>query len=145
MAGSVCLFSALMSAIESTKAELMEAMEVSQKAAEQQANTMLSKLEQENVVLQRRLSDLDELAQSDDYTHCIKVSEASVRRLLDQTTCKTNLYPFQTLPSLILTPPVQDWSAVSISSYLGTSNIYRKLAVQMERFNEELKTVTEKG
>lgn len=78
-AGSVCLFSALMSAIESSQVELMEAMEVSQKAAEQQADAMLSKLEQENIVLQRRLSDLDELAQSDDYTYCIKVSEADVR------------------------------------------------------------------
>lgn len=85
MAGSVCLFSALMSAIESAQVELMEGMEVSQKAAEQQADTMLSQLEQENIVLQRRMSDLDELAHSDDYTHFIKVSEASVRRMLDQT------------------------------------------------------------
>lgn len=81
-AGSVCLFSALTSAMESTQVELMETMEESQKAAEQQADAMLSKLEEDNIVLQRRLSDLDELVQSDDYTHCIKVSEASVLRML---------------------------------------------------------------
>lgn len=89
MAGSVSLFSALMSTIESTQVELLEAMEVSHKANEKQADATLSKLEQENIVLRRRLSDLDELAQSDDYTHCIKVSEASMRRMLEQTTWKT--------------------------------------------------------
>ena len=89
MAGSVCLFSGLTSAIESTRGELMEAMEASQKAAAQQADAMLTKLEQENIVLQRRLSDLDKLAQSDDYTHCIRVSEASVRRMLVKTTWLT--------------------------------------------------------
>lgn len=52
---------------------------------------------------------------------------------------------FQTFPSLVLPPPVQDWSTASISSHLGTSNIYRKLTAQVERFNEELKTVTERG
>lgn len=88
MAGSVCLFSAHMSVIGSAQVELMDMMEVNQKAAEQQADAMLSKLEQENIVLQRRLSDLVELTQSDDYTHCIKVSEASVRQMLDQRAWK---------------------------------------------------------
>lgn len=88
-AGSVCLFSAHVSAIGSAQVELMETMEVNQKAAEQQADTMLSKLEQENMVLQRRFSDLVELTQSDDYAHCIKVSEASVRRMLIQTAWTT--------------------------------------------------------
>lgn len=81
LAGSARLFSALMSSMEITQVELMETMEESQKAAEQQADAMLSKLEQDNIVLQRRLSDLDELGQSDDYTHCIKVSEAPALRV----------------------------------------------------------------
>ncbi|TWW63580.1 Zinc-binding protein A33 [Takifugu flavidus] len=122
MAGSICLFSALMSAIERTQVELIELMEMSQKAVEEQAEAALKKLEQENKELQKRVSALEELAQSDDFTHCIK-----------------------TFPSLILPPPVQDWSAVSIGTYLGTKNIYRKLAVQVERFNQELKNVAEKG
>lgn len=85
MATSVCLFSALVAAIECTQIELIELMETTQKAAEQQADAMLRKLEQENKELQRRVSAIQELAQSDDYTHCIKVGEDSARQMLDQT------------------------------------------------------------
>lgn len=89
LAGSICLFSALMSAIERTQVELIELMEMSQKAVEKQAEAVLRKLEQENKELQRRVSALEELAQSDDFTHCIKVGEASVRWVLDRTLWKT--------------------------------------------------------
>lgn len=84
MAGSICLFSALTSAIERTQVELIEMMETSQKAAEKQAEAVLKKLEQENKELLRRVSALEELAQSDDFTHCIKVGGASVGRVLNR-------------------------------------------------------------
>lgn len=72
-AGSVCLFSALVSAIERSEAELMEVMEMSRRAAEHQADAMILQLELEVEELRRRESALAELAQSDDYNHCVKV------------------------------------------------------------------------
>ena len=74
-AGSVCLFSALVSAIERSQAELMEVMEMSRRAAEHQADAMIRQLELEVQELRRRESALAELAQSDDPSHCVKVGE----------------------------------------------------------------------
>ncbi|XP_035531291.1 E3 ubiquitin-protein ligase TRIM7 [Morone saxatilis] len=121
-AGSVCLFSALVSAIERSQAELMEVMEMSQRAAEHQADAMIRQLELEVEELQRRGSDLAELAQSDDHIHCVK-----------------------TFPNLSSPPHAKDWSAVSVNSDLGTGTIYRSLAAQVERFHEELKKIADTG
>lgn len=74
-AGSVCLFSTMMSAIERSQAELMEVMEISRRAAEQQADAMIRQLELEVIELRRRESALAELAQSDDQIHCLKVGD----------------------------------------------------------------------
>ncbi|XP_036967675.1 E3 ubiquitin-protein ligase TRIM39 [Acanthopagrus latus] len=121
-AGSVCLFSTLVSAIERSQAELMEVMEISRRAAEHQADAMIRQLELEVVELRRRESALAELAQSDDHIHCLK-----------------------TFPSLCSPPPAKDWSAVSVDSDLGTGTIYRSLVAQMEKFQAELKKITETG
>lgn len=74
-AGSVCLVSALVSAIERSQAELMEVMEMSRRAAEHQAKAMIRQLELEVEELQMRKSALAELSQSEDHTHCVKVGE----------------------------------------------------------------------
>lgn len=74
-AGSVCLFSALVSAIERSQAELMEVMEMSRRAAEHQAKALIRQLELEVEELQMRENALAELAQSDDHIHCVKVEE----------------------------------------------------------------------
>lgn len=74
-AGSVCLFSALVCAIERSQAELMEVMEMSRRAAEHQADAMIRQLELEVEELRRRENTLAELAQSDDHIHCVKVGE----------------------------------------------------------------------
>ncbi|XP_051256036.1 E3 ubiquitin-protein ligase TRIM39 [Dicentrarchus labrax] len=121
-AGSVCLFSALVSAIERSQAELMEVMEMSRRAAEHQADAMIRQLELEVDELRRRGSALAELAQSDDHIHCVK-----------------------TFPNLSSPPHAKDWSAVSVNSDLGTGTIYRSLAVQVERFQEELKKIADTG
>ncbi|XP_049425344.1 E3 ubiquitin-protein ligase TRIM39 [Epinephelus fuscoguttatus] len=121
-AGSVCLFSELMSAIERSQRELMEVMEMSRRAAEHQADAMIRQLELEVEELRRRESALAELAQSDDYLHCVK-----------------------TFPMLSSPPPAKDWSGVSVNSDLGTRTIYRSLAAVMERFQEELKVIAETG
>lgn len=70
------MFSALVSAIERSQAELMEVMEISRRAAEHQANAMIRQLELEIEELRRRENALTALAQSDDHIHCVKVSGA---------------------------------------------------------------------
>ncbi|XP_075948514.1 E3 ubiquitin-protein ligase TRIM21 [Anarhichas minor] len=121
-AGSVCLFSELVSAIERSQAELMEVMEMSRRAATHQADAMVRQLELEVEELRRRESALAELAQSDDYMHCVK-----------------------TFPVLSSPPPAKDWSEVSVNSDLGTGTIYRSLAAVVERFQEELLIIAETG
>ncbi|XP_070711040.1 E3 ubiquitin-protein ligase TRIM39 [Pempheris klunzingeri] len=121
-AGSVCLFSVLVSAIERSQAELMEVMEISRRAAEHQADAMIRQLELEVEELRRRETSLAKLAQSDDRIHCVKT------------------YPLLSSP-----PPAKDWSGVSVNFDLGTGTIYRSLAAQVERFQEQLKMVAETG
>ncbi|XP_068564202.1 E3 ubiquitin-protein ligase TRIM39 [Cebidichthys violaceus] len=121
-AGSVCLFSDLVSAIERSQAELMEVMEMSRRAAMHQADAMIRQLELEVEELRRRESALVELAQSDDYMHCIK-----------------------TFPILSSPPPAKDWSGVSVNCELGTGTIYRSLAAVVERFQEELLKIADTG
>ncbi|XP_008286993.1 tripartite motif-containing protein 7 [Stegastes partitus] len=121
-AGSVRLFSVLVSAIERSQAELMEVMEMSRRAAEHQADATIRQLELEVEELRRREAALAELAQSDDYIHCVK-----------------------TFPSVSSPPPTRDWSSASVRSDLGTGTIYRSLAAMVEKFQEELKNVAENG
>lgn len=75
-ASSVCLFSELASAIERSQAELMEVMDRSRRAAEQQADAMIRQLELEVEELRRRESTIAELVQSDDHIHCVKVCKS---------------------------------------------------------------------
>ncbi|KAM3857525.1 E3 ubiquitin-protein ligase TRIM39 [Diretmus argenteus] len=121
-AGSVSVLSALVCAIERSQAELMEVMEMSQMAAEHQANATVRQLELEVTELRRRGKALAELAESEDPVHCVK-----------------------TFPALSTAPPIRDWSGVSVNSDLGTKTIYRSLATLVERFQEELKKVADIG
>ncbi len=78
-AGSLCLFSALVSAIERSQAELLEVMEMSKRAAEHQADAMIRQLELEIEELRRRETALTELAQADDHIYGVKVSDQLIR------------------------------------------------------------------
>ncbi|XP_032355311.1 nuclear factor 7, brain isoform X2 [Etheostoma spectabile] len=120
--GSVSMLSELISAIQRSQAELMEVMEMSRRAAEHQADSMIRQLELEIEELGRRESALAQLAQSDDYMHCVK-----------------------TFPNLSSPPKSKDWSEVSVNSDLGTGTIYRSLAALVENFQEDLKTIAETG
>uniref|UniRef100_A0A3P9JGR8 Bloodthirsty-related gene family, member 1 n=1 Tax=Oryzias latipes TaxID=8090 RepID=A0A3P9JGR8_ORYLA len=114
-ASSVCMFTMLTSAIERSQAELIEVMEISRRAAEQQADSMIKQLEREIEELQIRDRALGELAQSDDHLHC----------------------------TLSSPPPSKDWSGVSLNCDLGTSAVYRTLATMVKKFQEELQKVTD--
>ncbi|XP_068444473.1 E3 ubiquitin-protein ligase TRIM39 [Clinocottus analis] len=121
-AGSVRLFSELVSAIERSQAELMEVMEMSRRAAALQADATIRQLELEVEELRRRKSALAELARSDDYIHCVK-----------------------TFPVLSSPPPARDWSGMSVNSDLGTGTVFRSLAVLVEKFQKELLIIAETG
>ncbi|KAK2862831.1 hypothetical protein Q5P01_002364 [Channa striata] len=121
-AGSVCLFSAMVSAIECSQAELMEVVEMSRRAAELQANALILQLELEVEELRRRETELTELGQSDNHIHCVK-----------------------TFPVLSNPPPAKDWSEVSVNSDLGTRSIYRSMAALMKGYQKELKGIAETG
>lgn len=121
-AGSVCLFSELVSAIERSQAELMEVMELSRRAAERQADVMIRQLELEIDELRRRETSLTELSQLDDALHGIK-----------------------TFTVLSSHPPTKDWTKVSVNTELSTRTIYRTLAAQMESFQKDLRTAAETG
>ncbi|XP_068611779.1 E3 ubiquitin-protein ligase TRIM68 [Brachionichthys hirsutus] len=121
-AGSVSLFSALMSAVERSQVDLMEMMAMTHKAAEHQADAMIRQLELDVKELRRRESALEELAKSDDHMHCVK-----------------------TFPNICSPPPIKDWTGVMVNSDLGTGTIYISLAAQVERFREELKNIAETG
>lgn len=121
-AGSVCLFSDLMSAIQRSQAELMEVMEMSRRAAAHQAEMMLRQLELELEELQRRDNSLAELAQLEDALEGVKA-----------------------FPLLSSPPPAKDWTGVSLNTDLGTRTIYRSLSAQVESFHKELMMVAEAG
>ncbi|XP_034006119.1 nuclear factor 7, ovary isoform X2 [Trematomus bernacchii] len=120
--GSISLLSDLVLAVKRSQAELLEVMEMSRKAAEHQADALIRQIELEVEELRRRESNLKELVQSEDHMHCVK-----------------------TFPILSSPPPAKDWSGVSLTHDLGTGTVYRSLAAQMERFQEELKNIAEKG
>ncbi|XP_026154727.1 probable E3 ubiquitin-protein ligase TRIML1 [Mastacembelus armatus] len=121
-AGSIRLFSALMSAIERSQAELMDVMEMSKSAAEHQANAMIRQLELEVEELRMRETALSQLSQSDDHMHCVK-----------------------TFPTFLNPPPAKDWTGVSLNSELGTETVYRSLTALLESFQDELKNIAETG
>ncbi|XP_074517984.1 E3 ubiquitin-protein ligase TRIM39 [Halichoeres trimaculatus] len=121
-AGSVSLFSELVSAIERSQAELMEVMEMSRRAAERQADVMIRQLELEIDELRRRETSLIELSQLDDALHGIK-----------------------TFTALSGHPPTKDWTGVSVNTELSTGTIYRTLAAQLESFQKELRMAAETG
>uniref|UniRef100_A0A096MBK0 Tripartite motif-containing protein 7-like n=1 Tax=Poecilia formosa TaxID=48698 RepID=A0A096MBK0_POEFO len=120
--GTVCLFSALASAIERSQAELIEVMDNSRRSAEHQADAMIHQLEKEIEELQRREAALAELAQSEDHVHCVK-----------------------TFPSLSTPPVTKNWTGVSLNTDLGTAAIYRSLAATVEKFQRDLRNILEHG
>ncbi|XP_043953457.1 E3 ubiquitin-protein ligase TRIM39 [Gambusia affinis] len=120
--GSVCLLSALASAIERSQAELIEVMDNSRRSAENQADAMIHQLEAEIEELQRREAALSELAISEDHVHCVK-----------------------TFPNLSTPPVTKDWSGVSLNTNLGTAAVYRPLAATVEKFQRDLQNILENG
>ncbi|KAK2815490.1 hypothetical protein Q5P01_025957 [Channa striata] len=88
--GVVCVFSKLILAAECCQAEVLEVIEMSRRAAEHRAQSLLRELEEEITELQKRSAALNQLAVSEDYIFFLK-----------------------TFPTLSPPPQAKDWSSVS--------------------------------
>ncbi|XP_077597853.1 E3 ubiquitin-protein ligase TRIM21 [Stigmatopora nigra] len=121
-AGSVCVLSALAAAIERAQADLTHVVEANRVLAVNQADAMVQQLELEVQELRVRESTLAQLYTSDDHIDGIK--------------------NFATIST---PPPGRDWSSVSLNCDLGIGAICRSLASEVEKFQEQLRGITEMG
>uniref|UniRef100_A0AAY3ZY30 Uncharacterized protein n=1 Tax=Denticeps clupeoides TaxID=299321 RepID=A0AAY3ZY30_9TELE len=119
--GSMRIFSALVSSIERSQAELLEVIEMNRCSAEHQADGLIRQLEQEVQELRKRSTALGNLAQSNNYVNCLK-----------------------TYPALCSPPTVRDWCDISVTSDLGTSKVYESVCQLLVHFQEEMKKLPER-
>ncbi|XP_070971206.1 E3 ubiquitin-protein ligase TRIM21 [Oncorhynchus clarkii lewisi] len=116
-AGSMHMFSALVSSVERSQAELLEVIEMSQRAAQHRGQTLIRDLEQEISELRKRSATLTQLAQSDDYVLFFKT--------------------FSTPPQ------TRDWSDAVVTSDLTSGAVLLTVNQMVERFREQLKRLPE--
>ncbi|XP_036956350.1 E3 ubiquitin-protein ligase TRIM7-like isoform X2 [Acanthopagrus latus] len=116
--GAVCVFSKLISSVERCQTEVLEVIEMTQRAAEHRAQSLLRELEEEISVLNRRSTALSQLALSEDYIHFLR-----------------------TFPALSTPPQTKDWSGVSVVSELTSGVILKTVSHMMERFQEDMLTL----
>lgn len=73
-AGTVSMFADLMKAVEKSQAELLEVVEMGQRAAELRSQVFIRELQTEISELRNRCSSLSQLTQSQDHVSFFKVS-----------------------------------------------------------------------
>uniref|UniRef100_A0A4W5NKA8 Bloodthirsty-related gene family, member 1 n=1 Tax=Hucho hucho TaxID=62062 RepID=A0A4W5NKA8_9TELE len=115
--GSMHVFSALVSSVERSQAELLEVIEMSQRAAQHRGQTLIRDLEKEISELRKRSATLTQLAQSDNYVLFFKT--------------------FSTPPQ------TRDWSDAVVTSDLTSGAVLLTVNQMVERFREELKRLPE--
>ncbi|KAM4614750.1 zinc finger protein RFP-like [Polymixia lowei] len=106
---SVEVFTALMSSIERSQAELIDMIEENQKSTEKKAEGLIKQLEQEISKLMKRSTELKQLSLTKDHLHFL-----------------------QGFPTLNTPPLTKDWTKVKVhrSSYVGT---VRRAVAQLEK------------
>ncbi|CAB1327042.1 unnamed protein product [Coregonus sp. 'balchen'] len=102
------------------KAEILEVIEMSQRAAQHRGQSLIRDLEQEISELRKRSASLTQLAQSDDYV----------------------LF-FKTFPALSTPPQTRDWSDAVVTSDLSSGSVLLTVNQMVERFRAELKRLPE--
>ncbi|KAM4615613.1 uncharacterized protein ACJ7VT_010698 [Polymixia lowei] len=113
---SVEVFTALMSSIERSQAEVIETIEEKQKSTEKKAEGLIKELEQEISDLTKRSTELEQLSLTEDHLHLL-----------------------QGFPTLNTPPLTKDWTKVKVqrSSFVGT---VRRAVAQLEKtLNLEMK------
>ncbi|KAK3545963.1 hypothetical protein QTP70_017103 [Hemibagrus guttatus] len=121
-ADSVEVFTALIRSIERSQAELLEVMEVKQKAAERQAEGLIKDLEQEITVLKRRDTELEQLSHTEEHLHLLQIYS-----------------------SMCSPPHTKNWTEISINTDLSGDTVRTTLSQLQQTLNEKLtKTLTDK-
>ncbi|XP_026160236.1 E3 ubiquitin-protein ligase TRIM7 [Mastacembelus armatus] len=118
--GAICVFSKLISTVEHCQAEVLEVIEMSRRAAEHRAQSLLRELEQEIAQLKKRTTELSQMAVCEDYILFLK-----------------------TFPTLSTLPQPTDWSGASVSSELTSGVILRSVSQIMEHCQEEMRKLPE--
>ncbi|XP_062288255.1 E3 ubiquitin-protein ligase TRIM39 [Scomber scombrus] len=118
--GAVCEFSKLISTVERCQAEVLEVIEMSRRAAEHRAQSLLRELEMEITELKKRSTALNQLALTEDYILFLK-----------------------TYSALSTPPQAKDWSNASVASELTSGEILRTVSQMMARFQEEMRKLPE--
>ncbi|KAK7910019.1 hypothetical protein WMY93_014703 [Mugilogobius chulae] len=120
--GSLALFSSLVEAVERAQSDLLETLEVKRRGAKLQAEASSRQIQMELEQLRTRQAQIQELSRTDDHIEGLK-----------------------TLPCLSAPPLVSDWSSLSLTFDLGAETVYRSLSLQLQKFQDELRSVAEKG
>ncbi|XP_073330824.1 E3 ubiquitin-protein ligase TRIM21-like [Pagrus major] len=118
--GAVCVFSKLISSVEHCQTEVLEVIEMTRRAAEHRAQSLLRELEEEISVLNKRSTALSQLALSEDYIHFLR-----------------------TFPAMSTPPQTKDWLGVSVVSELTSGVILKTVSHMMERFQEDMRKLPE--
>ncbi|XP_015809959.3 E3 ubiquitin-protein ligase TRIM39 isoform X1 [Nothobranchius furzeri] len=118
--GTVCAFSKLISSVEHCQAQVLEAIDLSLRVAENRAQSLLRELEEEIAALNKRRRTLSQLAVSEDYILFLKM-----------------------FPTLSTPPQAKDWSNVSVPSQLTSGVLLSSVNQTMERLEEEIEKLTE--
>ncbi|XP_029928405.1 E3 ubiquitin-protein ligase TRIM21-like isoform X2 [Myripristis murdjan] len=112
------VFTALVASIERQQAELMEVIEERQRAAQKQAEGFIKELEEEITELQRTSSELERLSLTED-----------------------QLQLLQSFPSVSSFPRTNNWSGISIRTYLCVETLRRAVLQLEETTTKEMKTL----
>uniref|UniRef100_H3D9D1 Bloodthirsty-related gene family, member 1 n=1 Tax=Tetraodon nigroviridis TaxID=99883 RepID=H3D9D1_TETNG len=118
--GAMCAFSKLISSVESCQTDVLEVIELSRRAAEHRAQSLLKELEEELTELRKRSAALSQLSRSEDYVHFLK-----------------------TFPGLSAHPQTKDWSGVGLASELTSGAALRTVSHVMEQIQEEMQRLPE--
>ncbi|KAI3353118.1 hypothetical protein L3Q82_019247 [Scortum barcoo] len=116
--GAVCVFSKLISSVECCQAEVLEVIEITRRAAEHKAQSLLRELEEQIAELKTRSTALSQLALTEDYIHFFKM-----------------------FPALSTPLSAKHWSGVSVGLTPGV--ILRTVNKTMERLEEEIQKLPE--
>ncbi|TNM85504.1 hypothetical protein fugu_007775 [Takifugu bimaculatus] len=118
--GAVGVFSKFISSVERCQADVLEVIELSRRAAEHRAQSLLKELEEEISELKNRSAALSLLTRSEDYVHFLK-----------------------TFPGLSTHPPTKDWTGACVESELTSGAALRTVGQVMEQMQEEMQKLPE--
>ncbi|CAG06103.1 unnamed protein product [Tetraodon nigroviridis] len=152
--GAMCAFSKLISSVESCQTDVLEVIELSRRAAEHRAQSLLKELEEELTELRKRSAALSQLSRSEDYVHFLKVGGSSSPTKTPVTVfcpsprafpvTESPFFPvLQTFPGLSAHPQTKDWSGVGLASELTSGAALRTVSHVMEQIQEEMQRLPE--